>query len=295
MDTARPLYFKLIDDWIAVVRRYGEDELGFQFPSHTTGEEDVWLANRMSRAPVRRPRTIELAKDFEIPDKHSAGWENLRSKIERGDDLLPHLSRGVRNVGAKDPMLNHWRINHFHLGLRPDPKHPGLIEGTGDILYASILNDKFLALRIDGHGRWSDKQLLQALVNDWPDHPDVVRGMTLVRSYSDQEEAELRKNNLTVPTRLQDGSYFMSLGETLGGSGGRAVTLATGRRGQIAAAGRDLAEQRGAGNGPDDATLLADDDWALYLDLPKLGERLPFLMPSGAAFTIHAAVESWRA
>jgi len=214
---------KFIHDWIKIAGKYAQQELGLNIPEEKKVDADIWLANRMERIPKRKRRQVKVSDEFNCPTDLQAGWNNLRQKVESGDDLFPHLTRQIKNIDSRDPMLMHWRINHFHIGTVPDPKHVGLIRGGKHIVYAYVDDEAFYAIALLEHGHWEDIQLVEIIKRNWPDNKHICEEMILAHQYSHEETLELRKNQINAPTVLDDGSHYMGHGETMAGTSASAT------------------------------------------------------------------------
>jgi len=165
------------------------------------------------------PRTVHKAP-YTVPAHLAAGEQQLLDKVANGGDLWPHQSRKIGNVAAEDSMLNDYGIQHFHLGTTPDLKHAGLIEGTKELLFAVVKEDDFYSLGIFDHSAWSKQALLDIVQENWPhllepfaveDSPHM-KVLGLRHSYTDEELAVMRKNNINVLQQRTDGTVHMGLG-----------------------------------------------------------------------------------
>ena len=179
----------------------------------------MWFANRMHRLPAIRPRTVKVSNVFRCPQHLLSGWENLKGKIERGEDLAPHLSRGINKINKTDGMKSYWQINHFHLGVETDSKHPNLVQGGSQIVYAILEGDFFYAISILEHGHWEDICLLDVAKKNWP----TLRIFSSVMQYREErispEDISIsRKCNFITPTKLNDGTIFVAGGNTVAGT-----------------------------------------------------------------------------
>jgi hypothetical protein len=124
-------------------------------------------------------------------------------------------------------MLNDYGIQHFHLGTVSDPKHPNLIKGTKELLFAVVKDNDFYALGIFDHKAWSKQALLEIIKANWPQliKPYELAGNTLKpiglsRNYTDDEVATLRKHGINTLTQGADGSIRAGLGGGLTTDGG---------------------------------------------------------------------------
>ena len=159
-----------------------------------------------------RPRKMLLAKGFDCPQEIQKGWDLFRTKVEAGDDINPHQSTTVKRKGYTDLMLSAWQIHHFHLGETLLPS--GYIQRTGNILYAMVKDDVILALKIDEHDHWSDKDLLDIAHENWPElTSDWDVDATPEVNFSSEEIGKFRKAGVNIIARRADGT------STLGGYG----------------------------------------------------------------------------
>jgi hypothetical protein len=121
-----------------------------------------------------RPRQIEvepIAKADPRWSANAAAVEALRQKIERGDDLTPHLSlaphtRGyslaANTPGAtnedrwsdKDLLLTMMGYHHFHLGTSFEVA--GHVTRTNELIFAQVGRDEFKVIAIFDHDVFND-------------------------------------------------------------------------------------------------------------------------------------------
>ncbi|MBK3738129.1 hypothetical protein G3A39_02760 [Paraburkholderia aspalathi] len=208
---------QFMSDWIRIAGDYARDYLGFETPKNHQLAHDQLLANNFERVPKKRRREIRFADSFVCPDELKTGWEYLKAKIEAGDDLYPHLSRQIKKIQARDPLLMHWSINHFHLGTEPDSNHKGLIQGGKEIVYAHLDDKYFYAIAVLPHGHWEDFDLIETIKRNWPTHPNISTRMTLATNYTKEDVLELRKHQINAPASFGDGSFYIGLGQNLAG------------------------------------------------------------------------------
>ncbi|MGB8900000.1 MAG: hypothetical protein WCC90_12555, partial [Methylocella sp.] len=190
---------------------------GYTYQSGNDREIIRTYASVKHRRIQPRRRMVHKAP-YSVPAHRATGEQQLLAKVAAGGDLWPHQSRKIENVDVEDGMLNDYGIQHFHLGTTPDPKHPNLIQGTKELLFAVVKNDDFYALGI--FDPWSKQALLDIIQANWPNviEPYVlqdsahmkVRGLR--RNFTDEEEAILRKAGVNVITHGADGSLRMGPG-----------------------------------------------------------------------------------
>jgi hypothetical protein len=162
----------------------------------------------------RRPRTIHKAT-YIVPPHLVAGEAQLCSKVASGGDLWPHQSRKIVNLAVEDGMLNDYGIQHFHLGITPDPRHSGLIAGTKELLFAIVKEDDFYAIGIYDHKAWTKKAVLDVVHSTWPQVTETftLKGVVgLSHSYTDAEAKKLRAARINVLQQRPDGAVQMGMG-----------------------------------------------------------------------------------
>jgi len=141
--------------------------------------------NWLDRLVHPHPRETFLSREYifrQLPAKAQVQLQLLQEKIERGDHLGPHLSRGIRfglekatptsskkNLNKKrdlDLLLNDWGIHHLHLS--DIAEQDGFVE-RGDLVLFAIFRQKEVALLdVLPHGAWTDDNLVAIAVRNWP-------------------------------------------------------------------------------------------------------------------------------
>ena len=198
-------------DWDSILR----DELvrkGYD-PSSVTNQTD--LACSYSSIKARRiqskPRTVILSSTFSIPQDLRTGFEQLKSKIENGDDINPYLSKSVFKLQKDDLMFYDWGIHHFHLGEYIEPD--GFIKRTGLLAFGIVRPDSIYFISIEAHGAWSDKSLIEIVDRDWPELISSHRfNGGIEPNLTDEELGILRKAHVNTGIQLSNGHSYIILG-----------------------------------------------------------------------------------
>ena len=198
-------------DWDSILR----DELvrkGYD-PSSFTNQTD--LACSYSSIKARRiqskPRTVILSSTFSIPQDLRTGFEQLKSKIENGDDINPYLSKSVFKLQKDDLMFYDWGIHHFHLGEYIEPD--GFIKRTGLLAFGIVRPDSIYFISIEAHGAWSDKSLIEIVDRDWPELISSHRfNGGIEPNLTDEELGILRKAHVNTGIQLSNGHSYIILG-----------------------------------------------------------------------------------
>jgi hypothetical protein len=194
--------------------------------------------NALFRRVHPRPRKFHQSTQLTVPADLQAGFDLLKEKVEKGDDLTPHLSGLLDKIDFNDPLLNAWKIHHFHLGVKPHDKKPGLVERTGPILLGMVQENDFYAIDIIGHGAqgnpevFYEQDLVEILHKNWPTMMDRYRiknGKAATPKPTNAEVKMTRDAGITLITQADDGTLYMptvgftSVGGTTKDTGGQIV------------------------------------------------------------------------
>lgn len=173
------------------------------------------------------PRSVHYSREFtaSLPTSpHSAAITDIADAIQKGRDLAPRLSKGIRygylagstSASAdKDPMLNDWGVHHLHLGNWLDQKNPSFIARTGDLLFVIFRPKAAYLLNIFAHQTWTDREIIRIAVTNWPrlDFFLEIPGIMAPAGsgYSEVEHQQLRLAGVLV-TSTVDGRVFAGRG-----------------------------------------------------------------------------------
>jgi hypothetical protein len=173
-----------------------------------------------------RPRTLRHSSRFDCPEHLRDGLSALEARIRSGESLFPHLSRQIFNATKQDGMLFDWGIHHLHLGLVPSAKDPRVIEGTKEVVYASIADDVAYFLVIGNHIRWADMDLIRIMKADFPHliEPFALKGIHPGNPVSEADRLRLRAAGAMVPVEI-DGILYLPPGGGINTAGGSATSI----------------------------------------------------------------------
>lgn len=209
----------LISDMVDIMRDELK-EIGYKTSSITDGHElMVFYFTIQYRLVAKRPRRVHEAKGFTIPASRKAGYEWLKSKFEKGESVLPHLSKSIKGLKYQDKLLFDWSIHHFHLGTTV--KDDGFVDQHDAIVFAIVEEDDVYMLQIEEHGNWSDKDKLEIVLNNWPHLLERIDG-TPSDDFSSEQIGELRACNVNVVVTLSDGHGYIGRGMGYTANGGSA-------------------------------------------------------------------------
>lgn len=173
------------------------------------------LSNYLSKLIKKKPRSVTTSKNFNVPDEHLIGYENLVQRIENGEDVNIYLSKGVNNPMFSDRFLDDYGCVHFHLGKGLDGKY---IQRTGPVALAFVTEDEIFFIETKPHGKdfpytWSNKSVLEILHRERP-HFISKNKITTLKDISpkisnEEDIKNLRNNGYAFGVTLDDGSVYM--------------------------------------------------------------------------------------
>ncbi|HHG3488238.1 TPA: hypothetical protein ACPVZC_004440 [Vibrio parahaemolyticus] len=175
-------------------------------------ELPIHYFNAEQRRVETRKRKIILSDVFNCPDKYDSGWDLLKEKIESGADLTPHLSKLVSLVDKKDPMLNDWKIHHFHLGTELKGDY---INRTGPLVFAYVTDDEIYIVNVFSHGQWENTDIIEIIHRNWPHLIEQfkVEGIKhLAYEPSIKDRKQLRKIHTNSFVTVSDGTIYAPIG-----------------------------------------------------------------------------------
>jgi hypothetical protein len=205
-----------VADWVAHAR---EDLINAQrWPaSEIAALDDAEVPQRYFDARRRRiavgPRIVRLAADFICPPDCEVGWKALEEKIQKGQDLNPHLSTRHASLQNSDGLLAEWGVHHFHLGTVPHPTRPFFVSRTGPLVYAIVTDEIFGAINVYPHTSFEESSILESIHRNWPElisryRMKAVTGVALTQV----QRRAVRKKHVNVHTTTKDGTVYMTIG-----------------------------------------------------------------------------------
>lgn len=180
-----------------------------------------------------KPRKVLLSKELLIPRDCQSKYNYFKSAVEKGDHLLPFMSKSIIDVSFKDKMIFDWGLYHFHLSIEKDSKDPRFMKRS-DYLMLAYVNPRqddtmyFLQIRPHIYSIWTEQELERILADNWPEVIEPYRidsVASLTQNVSDEDYKQLRKNNITTMVDLHDGRVYLgaNFGLNAAGTSVRAV------------------------------------------------------------------------
>ena len=196
--------------------------LGFSYDSNKdVTDNSINLFNLRRRLPKETPRKVVFSKEFICPSENKKGFDLLVRKIEKGQCLIPSLSKTISKADYNDATLDDWGIHHFHLG---EHEVSGVIERTKNIVFVLVLDDCALFLQVLAHGKghsnvWVNTTLIDIIHNNWPNAISHMKTQVSGSELTFSERSTLRKRNVNVDITVTDGTVYFSPGGGLMSNG----------------------------------------------------------------------------
>lgn len=213
-----------ISDWHEYLRTTMR-EAGVEVPDTLRGRDlEIAFFSGRHRGVEAKPRRVQVADGVVCPPAVEEGFKVFLEKVERGENLTPHLSTRALDLTEHDGLRNEWGVYHFHLGTKPHPERPGFVERTRELALVIFDGDKALVLGVHPHkpAPWTRFELMEILYAHWPEFMERYRlnGVT-PSELTDDQRAVLRKKGLNACLSL-GGFAFMGPGGAVTVTGVRA-------------------------------------------------------------------------
>jgi hypothetical protein len=184
------------------------------------------------------PRTVKFSNELSSSSaaaQFASALEVLKTKLEAGTDITPHLSErvidpfintrapGLEHRTDRDSLLSDWGLHHLHLTDRPNATR---VKRGDHVLLTAFTDDTAYFVTIVAHatatGGWSTQDIFNILARNWekeglvqPLKPFVGLG----DKHSDDDRRQLRNAGITTFMEV-DGQVYAPgrLGQTTGGT-----------------------------------------------------------------------------
>ena len=194
---------------------------GISYPEHP---DLSGLATRYLEMRVRRiepvPRRVHFSEEIHDslgslarntdPECREAALEAWRTAFylcdlfERGESVLPHLSKGVNYTDPRQPDGLLWDYGMHHLHLSRTDGTGGFVRRSDWLLYVIVADQDVFFVDVRPHTdperlQWVRQDLLTIVYRNWPELTEsrLLRGVTGT-TLTDAEKLVLRRKNVNV-------------------------------------------------------------------------------------------------
>ena len=181
----------------------------------TTSDDPIYdFFNFQKRYIEPKPRTIEKSKEFFCPADYKHTLSEIEEKILKGYNLVPYLSKHIKNAGYSDGILNDWNIHHLHLSSKLGKD--GFALRSDYQLFAFFTENTCYFLQVYPHSKpnlYSTQEMVKIIDNNWPELivKNKIQGILSVE-VTDAEYAELRKSNITTFVQTSPNNIYGLIG-----------------------------------------------------------------------------------
>lgn len=231
-------------DLKAAIRKWAIDTLPYdqndpdvvaEINSKDARELLIVYHNWMSRHVLANPRKVHVSAAYTanpVTTQRKADLHALIAKIEKGEELKPHLSTRVEIVlesSSKklkrrkdlDLMLIEWEVHHLHISqqMRSD----GFVERDDPLLFAVFHRADAYLLDIMTHKDFNRDHILEIMAREWPQArllhevkaPPGQQILGLAKHYSEDDRNLLRKAGVNALVEI-DGKVYKPAGGITG-------------------------------------------------------------------------------
>ena len=146
----------------------------------------------------------------------------LRQLLVEGANVNGFLSTRIRRATARDGLLWHYGMHHFHLGGEMDVD--GFVKRSDHLLFAIVAPEDAYFVDVRQHPprdgvEWVRQELLHIVHSNWPQliEENILHGVCTTQ-LADGEIHELRRENVNYAIEI-DGKAIAPLGGGMAGDG----------------------------------------------------------------------------
>ncbi len=228
MEEYLPIEINLIAD-MADLMRNELQEIGYKVNILDNRELMIYYFTTCDRIINKHPRNVHEAAGIVVPPSRQAGYDALKERFVKGESVMPFMSKQIKGLKFQDKMLFDWGIHHFHLHdvIEPD----GFVKQKDELVYAIVEKDDVYFIDVLGHDYWSDRDLLEKVLANWPHLLDPFRvDGTPVVDFDTQAIGQLREANVNLILTLSDGHGYIGRGMGMTAAGTSANATITANR-----------------------------------------------------------------
>lgn len=160
------LTYDIFEDYNELVHTHLQS-FGFTlFPNDLRESLRIYF-NYINRIVEPKIWRIKKSKNLTIPLSLQQEFDLLEPHMTSGKNLIPFMSRKLKEPLFFDALLNDWGIHHLHLGH--EFENDGFVKRNKDVLFIKFWQDTAYMIGIGDHNAWSKKALLEEIDENWPE------------------------------------------------------------------------------------------------------------------------------
>lgn len=292
-------------DLKAVIRKWAIDTLPYdhndsdvvtEINGKDARELLIIYHNWMSRHVFAAPRKVHVSAAYTVnpvTTQRKADLDALIAKIEKGEELKPHLSTRVgvvlepsrKKLSRRkdlDLMLIEWEVHHLHISQQMQAD--GFVERDDPLLFAVFNRADAYLIDIMTHRDFNRDHVLEIMAREWPQArllheliaPPGQKILGLARHYSEDDRNLLRKAGINALVEIDGKVYKPAGGISTAGTSIRASLAAD----QVIRATERL--EAALVNDPQQFQKFAQDYGTMWPKNPTF--EFGLLQPTGLAF-----------
>ncbi len=204
------------------LNEWAKNEFTLKNIKHSPKEEFIQYLNYSNKLISVQSRKVSFSSEFNISQKNTKGFQQLKMKLEKGENVNSYLSKLIRDAEYIDYLLDGYGIKHFHLGVS---EKNGITDRTGELALGLVTNSEvfFVIAKEHGDDTWHGKDVLEVLHRERPDlisHAKIRHMTDISPKINSVEDIRLfRKNQISIAITLDDGTAYFpyDLGPTTAG------------------------------------------------------------------------------
>jgi hypothetical protein len=153
------------------------DQHGMDYSAVAGWEIVRMFLNFQSKLIEQIPRNVLTSKNIQnssYSEDTKKALAAIEHKFSVGEDVNPHLSKGLLNGTYMDQLFADWGIYHLHLNTNIDGNDNRFVKRSKYVLFVTLSGGTVYFVDIRPHGLkgephvFAQKSLLQTIVEEWP-------------------------------------------------------------------------------------------------------------------------------
>lgn len=182
------------------------------------GNIPYYFHDLILRMPASKKRKVEISDVIKASPEKLSKIVHLVKKLEGGESVWPHLSRGWKRLRNIDGLYNGWNIYHLHVG--GDIEADGYVSRSKEVLLLQISDDVARLIDVRDHGKghsdlWYDANLMNIALRNWPEWLVSYRCNVAAHNVATSSVENIKSNRrigVNSAILLSDGNLYLPPG-----------------------------------------------------------------------------------